>query len=332
MESNRLLIVAASCALPLSILACGGSDDAPGTIVPEGTHHGYVVSKATVIPASGHQPPELGLDVGSSTSATPDGKLDNQLGQAFVTLASLMFDVQGAIDTAINNAAISLLIDFQTKDFTASSAAGLEVKFGANPTPAACSSPADTTCGNQLKGDAMFQIAANSPNDAPLAGKIVNGTFNSDAGDLTLQIALGAGTSPITMTLHHARAKASTISDTGIMTANLGGVLTVDDLTTQVGPAIKGQVDALLAANCTALDRPDLGCGCTGTGATLVIMMVDGDTGTPKDCMISVEELLGNPIVKQSLKADSCSKDTCATADSLSVGIKIEAVKATFPM
>jgi hypothetical protein len=331
MESNRLLVVAASCAFSLSIVACGGSD-APGTIVPEGTHYGYVVSKTTVIPPSGHLPPELGLDLGSATSATPDGKLDNQLGQAFVTLTSLMFDVQGAIDTAVNNGAISLLIDFQTKDFTTTGNAGIQVKFGANPTPAACSSPADTTCGNQLKGNATFALAPNSPNDAPIGGKIVNGTFTSDAGDLTLLVALGAGTAPITMTLHHARAKASSISETGIMSANLGGVLTVDDLMTQVGPAIKAQVDALLVADCTALDRPDLSCGCTSNGAKLVISQVDGDDGSEKDCKITVAELLGNPLVKTSLKADSCSKDTCTTADSLSVGIKVEAVKATFPM
>jgi hypothetical protein len=330
MLSNRLFAVAA-CALPLSIVACGGSDGS-SPIIPEGMHYGYVVSKATVLPASGHTPPELGLDLGSKTSATPDGKLDNQLGQAFVVLKGLGFDVQGAIDTAVANGAISLLIDFQTKDFSSTNNAGIQVKFGSNPVPAACSSSADTTCGNQLKGDAMFSIAANSPNDAPIGGKIVNGTFNSEAGDLTLLVALGAGTSPITMTLHHARAKASTISATGIMSANLGGVLTTDDLMTQVGPAIKAQVDGLLAASCTALDRPDLGCGCTGTGATLVISQVDGDDGSVKDCKITVAELLGNPIVKGSLQPDSCSKDTCTAADSLSVGIQVEAVKATFQM
>jgi hypothetical protein len=313
----------------MSLIACGGSD-APGAIVPEGTHHGYVVSKTTVIPASGHLPPELGLDLGSSTSATPDGKLDNQLGQAFVTLAGIGFDVQGAIDTAVNNGTISLLIDFQTKDFTSTSNAGIQVKFGTNPVPAACNP--DTTCGHQLNGDATFQLATNSPNDAPLGGKIVNGTFNSDPGELTLQVALGAGTTPIIMSLHHARVKASSISETGIMTANLAGVLTVDDLMTQVGPAIKGQVDALLAASCTDLDKPEINCGCTGTAATLVVTMVDGDDGTARDCKITVAELLGNPILKGPLRADSCSKDTCATADSLSVGVQVVAVKAAFPM
>jgi hypothetical protein len=326
MESNRLLVVAASCALPLSIVACGGSD-APGTIAPEGTHYGYVVSKTTAVPAVGHLPSELGLDLGSTTSATPDGKVDNQLGQALVSLSAFMLDVQGALDTAVNNGTISLLIDFQTKDFVSTGNAGVQIKFGMNPVPAACNP--DKTCGHQFNGDAMFQIAANSPNDAQLGGKIVNGTFDSQAGDLALQIALGANPSPIELPLHHGRVKATMITDTR-MSATIGGVLTVEDLSAQIGPVIKAQVDALLAANCTPASPPP-GCGCTSTTA-MTLLQADGVTGTAPDCAITVEELLSHPVVKTFLKADSCSMDSCAKADSLSVGIKVEAVKATFQM
>jgi hypothetical protein len=330
MESNRTFVAAVASTLQLALVACGGSSSEP-PIVPAGTHYGYVVSKTTAVPATGHLPTELGLDLGSKTSSTPDGKVDNQLGQALVALTSLMFNVQGGLDTAVNNGTISLLIDFQTKDFVNTGTAGLSVKLGDTSVPPACSSPADTTCGNQLKGNAAFTLRADSPNDAALGGTIVNGTFNSQAGDLTLEIAIGAGSAPIVMNLVHARAKATSISETG-MSATLGGVLTVADLMTKVGPAIKVQVDALLAANCTALNRPDLQCGCTGTAATLVISQIDGDTGTPKDCMITVDELLNYSVVKSVLPADQCSKDTCTTPDALSVGVKIEAVKATFPM
>jgi hypothetical protein len=182
-------------------------------------------------------------------------------------------------------------------------------------------------CGGHLKGSASFSVAANSPTDAALAGKIENGTFNSQAGDVTLQIALGTS-GPVELNLLHARVKASGISDTGIMTAIVGGLLTVDDLTTKVAPAIKVQVDAVMAASCTG--GPPLDCGCTGTGPLLIARDIDGSDGTAPDCVITVPEILNYPIVKTVLQPDSCSQETCKAPDALSIGVKIEAVKATF--
>jgi hypothetical protein len=328
MESNRTFVVAVACTLQLALVACGGSSDS--AIVPAGTHYGYVVSKTTAVPATGHQPTELGLDLGSKTSSTPDGKPDNQLGQALVGLKSV-FDVQTAITNSVNNGTITLLIDFQTKDFVNTGNAGLAIRFGTNPMPAACTNPADnTTCGNQLKGNATFSLAADSPTDAALGGKITNGTFTSNAGDLALQIVIGTSTTPLVLNLVHARAKATGISETGIVSANLGGLLTLDDLKTTVGPALLAQVTAVLAASCTPPGPPP-GCGCTGTAA-IGILLADGDTGTAPNCQITVDELLAHPLVKTALQADSCSKDSCTAPDALSVGLQIEAVKATFPM
>lgn len=329
MVSNRIFVVAAASMFAPTVVACGSSSS-ESAIVPAGTHYGYVVSKTTAVAAQGHLPTELGLDLGSKTSATPDGKVENQLGQALVALSGLGFGVQATLDTAVNQGTIILLLDFQTKDFVNTGNAGLDVRFGAMPVPAACSSPADTTCGNHLKGDATFQIAANSPTDGSLGGKIVNGTFNSDAGNLTLEITLGS-TTPIALNLLHARAKATSISETGIMSANLGGLLTVDDLTNEVAPAIKVQVDAILAANCPANGLPP-GCGCTGNTATLIATQIDGSDGTLRDCKISVAELLNYSLVKSLLQPDSCSKASCTAPDSLSVGVQVEAVKAAFPM
>jgi hypothetical protein len=327
MLSNRLFFVAAACAFPLSFVACGGdSEEAP--IIPAGTHYGYVVSKATAVVATGHSPTELGLDLGSKTSSKPDGKIDNQLGNALQTLAGLMFDVQGSIDTAVDHGNIILLLDFQTKDFVNTGNAGITMKFGANPVPAACGT-GDTTCGKHLKGDATFTIATGSPNDPPLGGTIVNGTFNSQAGDLTLQIAIGTSTAPIEMNLVHARVKATSISETGIMSANLGGLLLQTDLMTKVAPSLQAQVSALLTT-CTDLTVPP-DCGCTGN-TKLLLQTLDGDNGTPPDCMISVEEVLSNKLIKPLLSPDACSKDSCSTPDALSLGLKVEAVKATFPL
>jgi hypothetical protein len=330
MLTNRLLLLTAACALPLATVACGGSDDGD-TITPEGTHHGYVVSKATAVPALGHMPIELGIDVGSKTGATLDGKPENQLGDALQFLATINagLNIQTSIDGAIAQGTILLLLDFQSKDFVNSNA-GLGVKFGATPMPPACSGQADTVCGNHLKGGASFTVAASSPHDALLGGKLANGAFNGGPGELSLEIAFGS-TEPILLPLHHARAKVTSVSATAL-SGTIGGVITVGELHDSVGAGIQKSVTGFLAAGCTALDSPP-GCGCTDLAAT-VMMLIDGQTAaepTP-DCKLSIDELVNNPVISDYLKPDACSMDTCSAPDALSVGIQINAVAATFPM
>lgn len=324
MITNRAFLLAAACLLPLPIAACGG-DGGSETIVPEGTHYGYVVSKANV-PTTDVEVREFGLDLGTETSAKTDGKIDNQLGRALSTLAFLGFDIQGTIDDAVDQGSLLLLIDFQTKDFNTSSAAGFTVKFGTNPVPPACSGSADTTCRHHLTGTGTFQISAQSPNDPAIAGKIASGTFTGGPGDVTLQLAIGS-TTPIKMDLLHARVSASGISDAGIMTATVGGLLLQSALTTEVGPAIQVQVASILTRDCSPTGTPP-SCGCTGTG----LMVIQALDNNPQDCKVSVDELLNFSLVKQVLLPDSCSKDTCTEPDSLSVGVKIQAVKGTFPL
>jgi hypothetical protein len=328
MASMRLFFLAAS-VLPLSLVACGGSSE-DGSVVPEGSHYGYVVSKATVVPSKDNPLASLSIDLGSKLSAKLDNMTENRLGEALGALTTF-FNIQKTVDTAISNGSIILLIDFQTKDFANTGNAGLAVKFGSNPMPAACTSPTDVTCGHHLTGSAMFSIAADSPSDASLGGKITNGAFSGGPGDVTLQIALGS-TAPIELNLLHARAKGSAISETGIMSVNVGGLLTTTDLTTKVGPAIQTQVAAIITTDCTPAAAPP-GCGCkTGSTGATVMGVLDGDLDSVHDCKISTEELLGFPLVKSLLGPDSCSKDSCTAPDSLSVGVKVEAVKATFPM
>ena len=321
-----------SALLALSVVACGGSSES-STITPEGTHYGYVVSNAFV-PTNDTQVRQYGLDLGAKLSAKPDGVIDNALGQALSALAGLNFDIQGTINTAVDQGNIILLIDFQTKDFATSNAAGFGVKIGAMPTPPACNGSADTTCRHHLTGSATFKIAADSPDDV-VAGKIASSTFNGGPGDLTLQIAIGNSSAPIKLNLLHARAQATGITDTGIMSAIVGGLVTQDELTTQIGPAITASVAAIIERDCPVPaggTRVPPNCSCTGTGLMLVGALDGVAAGTVQDCKITVEEVLGFPVVKQLLQPESCSTDSCKTADSLSIGVKVQAVKASFPM
>ena len=128
MASLRPLFALAAAA-SLSFAACGGDDG--GTVIPEGQHYQFV-SKKAYVPTNNNQAREYGLDLNK------DKTVDNQLGMVLGTLSSMGFDIQGTIDKAVAEGSIILLLDFQTKDFTNSSAAGLEVILGANPMPAAC--------------------------------------------------------------------------------------------------------------------------------------------------------------------------------------------------
>lgn len=326
----RSLLLAAL-VVPLVLVACGGGDDDDEEIVvPEGTHHGYVVSKATVVPAPPHGPTDsgYGLDLGSKTSSKLDQRIDNNLGSALQILAGVnaALDAQATLDTAVDQGGIILLVDFQSKDFTTSNA-GFSVKFGTTPNPPACNG---SVCGQHLMGGASFQLASNSPSGV-VTGKLTNGAFKGGPGDLSLQITIGS-TNPILLPLVHARVEVTSVSETSLK-ALVGGLITVQDLNTNVGGALEGTVAALLEQDCTALDPPYVaGCGCTSEVSMFIVTFLDGDIDGHPDCKITGAEILANPATISSTTPDGCSKDTCTAADAISIGLNIEAVAATFPM
>ena len=326
MSSNYSFLVAAACALPLSMAACGGSSsDGPSVPVPEGTHYGYVVSNASV-PTNDAQVMQFGLDLGSPKSSKLDGTVDNRLGTALSTLSGLMFKVQDPVTTAIDHGDIILLVDLQTKDLMNSSAAGFSVEIGATPNPPACN-PAggDAICRHHLDGHGSFQIAAGSPTDALVAGKIVSSAFSGGPGDLGLQLALGA-TAAINLNLVHARVQA-TLNPDNTLTATLGGLVLHDELIAQIGPVLQAQIMGLLTTQCTPGGPGTCGCPTTSQANTLLTLGLDADG----NCMITTQEVTNFSLVKTQLQADSCSTDTCTASDAVSLGIKVQAVKATFP-
>lgn len=326
MVSIRSFLLAA---LPLtSLIACGGGDDG-GTVTPEGAHYHYVANKANV-PTNNTQARDFGLDLNN------DGTPDNQLGMVLGTLSTMGIDVQATIDKAVAEGSIILLMDLQTKDFTNTAAAGMKVLLGANPNPAACNTgemfcntatpPVCTGCGHHLSGSATFDIAAGSPDNAAVGGKIVNGTFTGGPGDIALQIALG-GTQAIQLNLIGARVKASGLSATGATSVVFGGALTKMDLDTKVIPAIQAQLGPLIARDCNMLSAPPA-CGCmSGSTGKTVLDLFDGDlAGTQKDCAVSVEEIQGNSLIQSLLAPDV----TIDGVDALSLGIKVEGTGAMF--
>jgi hypothetical protein len=278
--------------------------------------HYHFVANKVFVPTSSTESREYGLDLNG------DGTVDNQLGATLAALKSQAnFDVQATIDTSVSQGSIILLVDFQTKDFTSSSAAGIEVFLGKDPMPAPCNGSADTTCGHHLDGTGMFTVDPNGPQNAALAGKIVGGTFSGGPGNLSLQLAIG-GTNPIQLNLIGARVKASGISETGITSAILAGAVTKDDIDTKIIPAITPQLATTIMRDCNMPTMPP-GCGCTSgsTGAT-IISFFDAN----KDCMVTTDELKMNSLVMSLLQPDVTIDGQMA----LSIGIKATTVKGTY--
>jgi hypothetical protein len=308
--AQRLFLASA---LPAALVACGGGDD--GVDPPSGPVYTFVTDDVTV-PANNSQAREIGLDLND------DGVIDNQLGMVLGTLAGQGFDVQGAIDEAVVQGDIILLLQLQTPDFSSTSGAGLQVRLGENPQPAACSDPADiTTCGQHLDGNGSFSVSASSPANARVNGRIAGGVFTGGPGDLSLQIALG-GAQAIQLDLIGARAKATGLSENGLGEVILAGALTQSDLDNKVIPAIHAQLGPLIDRDCTGTAPPEpCGCEANSTGKTILGLF---DT-SPKDCTVSVEEIKTNSLIQSLLAPDVTINGT----DALSIGIKVSAVKAT---
>jgi len=320
----------AAAVVPMSLASCGG-DDGGGNVVPEGTHY-HFVANAVFVPTSNTQARDYGLDLNG------DNTVDNQLGMVLSTLAGMGFDIQATIDTAVAEGSIILLADFQTKDFSNTTAAGIQVFLGENEMPAACNAGemyntmTKTGCKHHLDGSGMFSIAASSPSNAALGGKIVNGTFTGGPGDLSLQIALG-GTDAIKLDLIGARAKASMISENGIGMGTSGGVVfagavTKDDIDNKVIPAIQTQLVPIIARDCTMLSNPPMcGCAADSTGKTILGLFDTGNVNPAvHDCMVTVDEIKNNSLIVSLLAPDVTINGKMA----LSLGIKATAVKGAY--
>jgi len=298
--------------------ACGGGggtgDDAP----PEGDHHYYVADSA-LVPTSTTEVQTYGLDIDSDQ---PDGDagIDNQLGSVLAALATMNFDVQGTVTTAVDQGDIILLEDFQTTAFDSAAHSGLTIYLGDTPNPPACMDANDTVCRKHLTGSGMFAVSASSPRDALVKGPMVNGVFKGGPGTLSLQIALSAG-QPIQLDLIGARAELRMVTATDIGDGKLAGAIPKTDIDTKILPAVKTQLDGVIAEDCPTPAAPDCMCMAGSTGETVLSTFDAND-----DCQITVEELQTDPLISGFLMPDV----TIDGVDALSIGLKFTSVGAVF--
>ena len=188
--------------------------------------------------------------------------------------------------------------------------------------PPACTDANDTVCRHHLDGRGTFTIAAGSPDNAAVTGKIVGGTFNGGPGNIALKIAIG-GPQGVQLDLIGARAKATGMSDTGIDSVTVAGALSQEALNTQVLPAIHMQLGPLITKDCPTTTG-DCGCPAGNSTGKTILGLFDNN---PKNCVVTLDEIKGNSLLQSLLAPDVTIDGTMA----LSLGLKVKATAATFP-
>ncbi len=282
----------------------------PDSGEPVPGHYHYVISRQ-VWPTSVNEARADAFDVDGN------GQLDNELGQVMASLVTQGFDVQTPTDQALARGATITLADLGADDLTTSQAATFTLYQGSDASPAPCSSPADTTCGHHLQGNASFSVTA-SPRDTPLDGAIAAGQLTAGPGHLTVGLTV-FGTSAIT--LLGARAKLTPTAG-GIMTGILGGAISITDRDGKIYPAMASAFATQIAHDCTALQSPPQ-CGCTAnsSGATL-LMLLDAN----HDCVVTTMEIHDNSLMMNLFAPDV----TVENQQAISIGFAFTAVDATF--
>lgn len=310
-------------ALPL--VACGGDDGGDDDVTPTGEHYTFVASEVTV-PLSSNQGQEFGLDLND------DGVKDNQLAQSLSLLNSqAMINAQTTVTSGVNRGDIILLVDVQTPSFSSSGGTGFQIKFGDKATaqPAPCTDAADTACRKHLTGTGNFTVAASSPTNDALAGKIEGGVFEGGPGKIALQIALSdAPNSALTLNLIAARARLTGISADGVASIIVAGAVTKASIDNEIVPAIFNLANSMSASCVTTATAGK--CDCpdpADSEAVTELLDISGPGGTgPEDCKFDLAEVKKNPLLPVLLRPDV----TIDGQEALSVGVGAKAVKATF--
>jgi hypothetical protein len=289
----------------------GGAGEEP--IVVTGDHYKYVVGSLAV-PTSATQSKMLAFDLDGN------GSLDNRYGDSMATLASQGFDSNPALAAQIANGTTITLLALQAPSLSSASGAGLLSLIGREPMPPACQAAND--CGHHLNGEGSF--AATRPAGTTAAvGTITDGVFFGKGGTLAVQVGLGG---PLTLTLTHAQAELSELSEAGFASGRVGGAITADEIDGKLFPAVHGLLSAAVDRDCTGGAPPTCGC-VNGTAGGTYIGLLDSN----RDCSIGLDELKANTIIK-TLFAPDLDLDRDGTKESLSCAFGLTGAKATFEL
>jgi hypothetical protein len=299
------------------------SIDAPP--VPLGQHYHFVIDHEYV-PTNNTEARAYGLDLDG------DGMVDNALGMVLGTLVSMGLNVQTTTNTAVDDGVILMLADVQALDLASASNAGFTIYFGANPSPPACMT-GGTTCRQHLTGAGHFDVSPTSPRDPEIVGTAAAGSLMFGPGTLDIQAAFIDAAQPLPMTLVGARVKLTGVTGTSIVSGVLAGAITQTDIDTKLLPSLQQSSIPIIARDCCGTAQspqpvcdpnsvPACGCVAGTDGKTLLGLL---DT-SPRDCKISLTEIMNNSLIQSLLSPDVTIDGQMA----LSFGVGITAVGGTF--
>lgn len=331
MRLCRSLPAPALASIPALLLACGG--DGGATCPPEDDHT-FVIDTLSV-PRSADESVTFGLDVDGRENDT-NGGVDNALGRSLASLSGTI-DIPSALDQAIDDGSIILLANLRAGKLDTAECAEFGLYRGAAPDPAPCADAGDTTCRRHLDGDASFEIAADSPTDTVIAGRIEGGAFqmgpDDPPGRLTIALPALDGSEPVALELIGARIAIESIGEDGLMTGVLAGAVPMAALEDTVLPALHRGIEATVAADCAGTAPECCTPDSAGEGA---VGFFDNDG----DCAVSYDEfrnsfavsLLINPDVDLLDENGDFRPNSDGVRDALSLGMGFTATTATFPV
>jgi hypothetical protein len=322
----------------LSLGACGGGGDddgGDGTLPTDGDYYHYVTNTVKV-PQSSSEAMMYGLNVDDDEN----GEVDNALGRILATLKTQGVDIQTQVNDAVAGGDLILLHSIRANDIAADTSVSWEVYLG------------ESVMNPDFSGAGMFTVAADSPQDAILAGRISSGAFSGGPGKVTIQLSLTAGT-PVNIELVGTKIEANVTAD-GCTDGILGGAITEEKLNQQVIPAIADLLNDSVADDggtmCTAQmttcpmtpDGDAQTCDtermlCVSSTSKTVLGLFDDN----KDKMITSEEIMNDPLIKALLEPDVDLLDASnvfqkdpakrdEVKDSLSLGLGFTCAKGTF--
>lgn len=325
--------------LPLSCDPVEVSNDAgdpfdaeptPDAVEGDGfVHHQYVLSRLNV-PEDASQAQALALNIDGDA----EGRADNALGQALAALASQSpLDLQGEISLSVRKGAIINLLDVRApEDLADAPGVGAWVFPGQNPDPAPCVVPSDpTTCAQHLEGTGSFDTVGTPAEDSVMPGELGAGQFVGGPGGAELQITFVAGDgSSRTLSLVGARVELTLDGQEPPVSGILAGGVREEDVQSSVIPEVHDTVTAIIEAEC--------GPNCCPAGSDGEALVDTFDTNN--DCAVSLEELRGNDLIMSLFAPDVDLLDgngdfnplSDGEKDSLSIGIGVEAVGASFDL
>lgn len=303
------------CAVAVVVLSsCNDREQVPDSGTPDsgvfdaGTPvtERYVV-KSVRMPISNSQARDYGVDVNG------DDSVDNQFGMVAASFAQMGFD-----DTTAPNAALARGDDLTLVQTTA---LGGEVSVfaltGKNPQPTPCADGGDTVCGRHFV-DGQFEYEAPAP--GALVGT-VNGTVVTATGTSTVKFPLAYFGAVVKVSVQKPQLQLVR-SDAGVVTGRIAGSTPTNETVPLLNEAARVHFASVIAAECTGGAAPACGCPSGSTAATMLNLF----EVTPKDCVITIDEIAGNSILMSLLAADVMVDGQPA----LSLGYEFDVVPARF--